>query len=228
MPDTPYTALLERLAACDPVIEDMHGRICYFCSASPSESSEDPLMSSGGRIAHEETCLWQEAALAVRGRVADTPGEDAARVIRQAKERVATLRASLLSQWGVREPKWWFAANLNGPFTPTGEGDNDGLVRDGGGKVVADCRGHEARADVIAELLNRLALCEPHASVAALVERLLSYEQRIRDTSSHELTIDADVLADDVVAAARALAALSSPGHGERQDDALGCPVRGE
>jgi hypothetical protein len=53
------------------------------------------------------------------------------------------------------EPEWWSAAKLRGPFTPTGSGSNDGNVRDANGVVVADCGGYEARANVIAELLNR-------------------------------------------------------------------------
>lgn len=52
---------------------------------------------------------------------------------------------------------WWGAARLAGPFTPSGRGDNDGKVRDGRGNVVADCGGSEARADVVAGLLNRFA-----------------------------------------------------------------------
>lgn len=54
-----------------------------------------------------------------------------------------------------REPYWWDASTLIGPFSPGKLGDNDGIVRDGNGLEVADCRGHEARACVIAELLNR-------------------------------------------------------------------------
>ena len=50
---------------------------------------------------------------------------------------------------------WWPFAGLSGPFTPGNlTGGNDGIVRDAQGQIVADCRGYEARADVIAALLN--------------------------------------------------------------------------
>lgn len=52
--------------------------------------------------------------------------------------------------------RWWKVASLRGPFTPNGDGENDGIVRDADGNFVADCRGWEARADVIADLLNKV------------------------------------------------------------------------
>jgi hypothetical protein len=62
----------------------------------------------------------------------------------------------------VAVPRWSEAAMLHGPFTPDGNGGNDGIVRDRYGQIVADCRGFEARADVIAELLNRTFPGEPN------------------------------------------------------------------
>lgn len=48
---------------------------------------------------------------------------------------------------------WW--QELGGPFTPgKASGNNDGCVRDGQGRVIADCGGCEAYADVLAALLN--------------------------------------------------------------------------
>jgi hypothetical protein len=53
---------------------------------------------------------------------------------------------------------WWGPAGLRSPFTPGRiSGNNDGKVRDAAGEVIADCNGSEARADVIAALLNRQA-----------------------------------------------------------------------
>lgn len=50
---------------------------------------------------------------------------------------------------------WWGPAGFTPPFTPgLVRGNNDGCVRDSAGVVIADCGGCEARADVIADLLN--------------------------------------------------------------------------
>jgi hypothetical protein len=50
--------------------------------------------------------------------------------------------------------RWVRIACIQPPFTPTGEGGNDGRVRDAVGVVVADCGGSESRADVVAAALN--------------------------------------------------------------------------
>lgn len=64
--------------------------------------------------------------------------------------------AAALGKGGVLPPRWWEEACLVGPFTPTGDGGNEGIVRDAAGQFVCDTRGYEARADVIAALLNRV------------------------------------------------------------------------
>lgn len=64
--------------------------------------------------------------------------------------------ASQLESSSARDAlsRWLPAAYLVGPFTPTGNDGNDGIVRDANGGFVADTRGYEARADVIAAALN--------------------------------------------------------------------------
>ena len=69
---------------------------------------------------------------------------------------VEFLQESLLGENVARN--WWSAAGLNPPFTPGFmSGNNDGCVRDSTGAIVANCSGNEARADVIAALLNDAA-----------------------------------------------------------------------
>lgn len=50
--------------------------------------------------------------------------------------------------------RWARIAGMQPPFTPTGEGGNDGKVRDARDVIVADCGGSESRADVVAAALN--------------------------------------------------------------------------
>jgi hypothetical protein len=52
----------------------------------------------------------------------------------------------------------WGACGFMPPFTPgTVSNNNDGVVRDSSGMEIANCGGCEARADVIAALLNEAA-----------------------------------------------------------------------
>lgn len=60
--------------------------------------------------------------------------------------------------WKVVD-NWWKPANFAPPFTPGNLfGTNGGCVSDFSGNSIADTGGNEARADVIAALLNIAAL----------------------------------------------------------------------
>jgi hypothetical protein len=77
---------------------------------------------------------------------------------------------------------WWWAADLRPPFTPgCVSGNNDGCVRDAAGDEFADFHGHEARADVVASLLNWAAqemASPPPPAVDADAERVAGIAAR--------------------------------------------------
>ena len=80
-----------------------------------------------------------------------------------------------------------------GPYTPPPDGNNDGVVRDAAGNVVADFHGHERHASMLAAALNRANQAEMRADLAEewsawFQER---YETQRAESAEAEHTVEA-------------------------------------